>query len=519
MTKKPDALNAALILIIILGIFSTIHSSLIFPLQSDDCLPGLLCHDLFSNHNLLFRNWHLSTACYLLSDLPVYVILGKAIGMTSLTLRAGAWCIFGTSVLLAALISYQAFGKKAALLTAAMLLSISVFARGFVLRPFLHMGTICFSLLAVLVMLLSMKRRREGKGTGPHLVALFLLSAAAVFSDPYFIFLFTVPAIFSYTVTTVRAEGFNAPREAGIIVLLAVSAAAGVMLQQGAAIFGLHIYSMSQSLPAYPTGPDELYLHFLYWIASVLNLFGTNFAAENLPLSSAVLRLLAFLLFFMTAFLTAKRLRKNIRGISAFPLLWAFAFTLLLSAAFIFMALPGERYIVPLLYGAALAFGGILGSDRKPSDHPILPILTGIFLLIAACSTWAGFAGAPSETPYRNIARVLKQKGLTYGYAGYRYAPVTTVLARENVKVRQLHFNGEAIRPFYWCAKDNWYRPGTHQGRTFLILGEHEEPTFARVTPDLILREFGKPAEVFPVEGATVYVWPYNIARMMPGVH
>jgi hypothetical protein len=516
MIKKPDALEAALTLIIILGAFSTIHNSSVFPLISDDCLPALQYYDLIENHNTFLRNWHLSTACYLLSDLPVYVFLGKFFGMSFSTIRAGAWCIFAASVLVASIISYNAFGKKASLLTAAMLLSISVFARSLVLKPFTHMGTTCFALLAVLVMLLVIKRRREGKMTRIYLVALLLLSAAATFSDQYFIFLFTVPAVFSYTITAVKAGG-NVKRETKMLAILVVSAAAGVMSQQWAEVFGLHIYSIGQSLPAYPTEPDTLYLHSLYWIISVLNLFGANFVTGKIPLPWTVVRFLAFLLFFMIALLAAKQIRKD-RVVAEFPLLWASAFAVILSAAFIFMALPAERYLMPLLYGAALAFGGIFTSGRNESEKPLAGVLIGVFLLIAACHTWAGFGGAPSKTPYEHVAQVLEAKGLNYGYASFRYAPATTVLSDWRVKVRQVHFVRKAVKPFYWCAKDDWYRPKMHEGRTFLILGKHEDQTFEHVTPDLVLKQFGKPGEIFRIGDATVYVWPYNIARMMPGV-
>jgi hypothetical protein len=517
MTKKTDALKTALTLIIVLGILSTLHSVSTIYLGSDDCQPALLYHDLIETHNIFFRNWHLVTDSFLLTDLPVYAFVGKFIGMNFLTIRAGAWCIFAASVLLASIISYHAFERRAVLLTAAMLLSIPVFARNLVLKPFIHMGTTCFALLAVLVMLLVMKRRREDRGTGIHLVALFLFSTAAAFSDPYFIFLFTVPAAFSYAIITVKAGG-NVKREAIMLPVLLVSAAAGVMLQRGVEIFGLHIYSMCQSLPAYPTEPDTLYLHFLYWIASVLNLFGANFVTEKLPLSWTAERFLAFLLFFMVALLTTKRLKRKDWDVGAFPLLWASAFTVILSAAFIFMAAPGERYLMPLLYGAALSFGGILTSPGNESEKRIFGTLIGIFLVIAAFNTWAGFRGAPSETPYGNIVQVLEEKGLNYGYASFRYAPATTVFADWRVKVRQVHFIRKAIQPFYWCAKEDWYRAKAYEGRTFLILGKHEDQTFNRVTPDLILKEFGKPIEVFPVEGAVIYVWPYNIARMMPAV-
>jgi hypothetical protein len=516
MIRKTDALKAALTLIIILGIFSTLHSVLTISLGSDDFQPALLCHDLIENHNIFFRNWHLVTDSYLLTDLPVYVFLSKFIGITPLTLRISAWCFLAASVLLSSLISYHAFGKNASLLTAAMLLSMSVFARSLVLKPYNHVGTLCFALLMVLVMLLVMKPRGEGTGTGIHLAALFLFSMAAAFSDPYFIFVFTVPATFSYAIITLKS-GASVKRKAILVTVLLFSAAAGLMLQRVAEIFGLHIYSIGQSVPAYPTAPDTLYLHSLYWIMSVLNLFGANFVTGKLSLPWTAVRFLAFLLFFMIALLTVKQLRKD-RVVDAFPLLWASAFTVILTAAFIFMALPAERYLMPLLYGAALAFGGILTSGRNESEKPLAGVLIGVFLFIAACHTWAGFGGALSETPYRHIAQVLETKGLNYGYGSFRYAPATTVLSDWRVKVRQVYFVREAVKPFYWCAKEDWYRPKTHQGRTFLILGKHEDQTFEHVSPDLVLKQFGKPGEIFRVGDVTVYVWPYNIARPMPGV-
>jgi hypothetical protein len=515
--KHRDTLKAVLILIIIVGAFSTLHSSSIFRLSSDDCIPALQYHDIIENHNTFLSNWHLSTACYLLSDLPVYVLLGKFVGMGLSTIRAGAWCIFSATVLLASVISYRAFGEKAPLLTAAMLFNMSAFARGLVLKPYIHMGTICLALLAVLVMLVFLNNRREDKKTRTHLVALFLLSAAAAFSDQYFIFLFTIPAAFSYTIITVKA-GSTVKREAIVLAVLLVSAASGVLLQQVTEIFGLHIYSIGESLPAYPTEPDTLYLHFLFWIVSVLNLLGANFVADKLPLTLAALRFLAFLLFFMVVLLAAKQLKKKDWNVEAFPLLWASASTVILSVAFIFMALPAERYLIPLLYGAALAFGGILTVDRKESEKPLYGILIGIFLLIATYNILAGSEGTASEAPYGHIAQALEEKGFDYGYASYRYAPITTVLSDWRVKVRQVRFIRKTVRPYYWCATDDWYRRGTYEGRTFLILGKHEDPPFDRVTPDLVLKEFGKPSDIFPIGDATVFVWPYNIARMMPGV-
>lgn len=120
----------------------------------------------------------------------------------------------------------------------------------------------------------------------------------------------------------------------------------------------------------------------------------------------------------------------------------------------------------------------------------------------------------PIAEPYAGIIATLEREGLSYGYASYWNAGVQTVLSEGDVRARAILISGALPVPMRHLSSKFWYSPKAWSGETFLMLEAHE---VAAIDWARMEQYAGPPARQFQFERFSVYVYPHNLADVLPG--
>jgi hypothetical protein len=151
--------------------------------------------------------------------------------------------------------------------------------------------------------------------------------------------------------------------------------------------------------------------------------------------------------------------------------------------------------------GAAFrVFGGavlvVLATSALSPTHPFSFALTG----------------RPAD-PRSQLIHLLESNGLRYGYGTYWNAGALTVLSGQQVKVRPVDLQQGMPIPKRHLSSNRWFRPDAWRGETFLLLRDSEAKT---VKWDVVAAYAGKPSRTLRFQDFGVYVFPRNIAAVMP---
>lgn len=160
----------------------------------------------------------------------------------------------------------------------------------------------------------------------------------------------------------------------------------------------------------------------------------------------------------------------------------------------------------------------VLFIARWGRQYPRLWILyAGILLLWSAINSLHYVRDGIQKTPNQGWAlqeqhrltpliNTLKQEQLTYGYASFWHSGVSTVLSGGQVRISAVSFGHNGAVPFRVLASENWYRPTSHQGRSFIVLANAEVP----VNRDFIANVHGAPKQIIAVTGFEIWVYDHN---------
>ena len=113
------------------------------------------------------------------------------------------------------------------------------------------------------------------------------------------------------------------------------------------------------------------------------------------------------------------------------------------------------------------------------------------------------------------LTNFLKKNDLEYGYAGFWSSGITTFLAKEEIKIRQVSCNEENIRPQTWVMSDRWYKGENYRGKSFILLDSFrdDEGYLRGCNEKTLLAQFGKPEKVLEFEGDMIFVYENNVAE------
>lgn len=506
---KKHLLWLILLCVFLSGLISKVSIAFNLPLSSDNAQAALYFYDVTLNHNYLFKNWYLTTDSLLFIDFPVYFIFGLIFDMSQFTVRLSAFCTFGASVFLLSVVIFRVFGIREAALSAVVLFTVSLVASSLLLQPFIHVGTIGFSFLALFLVVLIIRGNATKKINVFYFVLLSVLSVLSVFSDPYFIFIFTMPVVSALIVSEIlKMRLIN--RKTGLILLLSLilSAAAGILMQNAVGMFGL--YMSRFLLQTRHIQLSELGTRLSLYIQAIADLFDMNLLKKDLVSYDMVFSLVKFSLFLAVGISGVSILKKEESGLKKFIILYFLLLGVLLSLATIARGIFAARYLMPVVYIFAVFLAlSIAGNSRK--SYKV--IITVLFIIAAMHNTYRGF-NYKARQPYLGAVKYLESENLSYGYSSYGYSNIITFLSGNKVKVRSVRFDSFKIEPYYWISKSDWYKTTYYDGPTFLLVPKGlKEHGFSYLTPETVRQMFGSPQKILSFEDVLLYVWPYNIIK------
>jgi hypothetical protein len=463
-----------------------------FVLQASDMLHG----------NWLLRGWWLSAMPVYTTELPEYMLVELARGVSPDVINVAGAATFTVLLLLAALLAKgRATGTEA---LARVLITVGIMfapgppvSSGTLLNLPDHIGT----QVPLLLIWLAMDRLAD-RWYLPWLAGLLLTWVEI--ADQMAVYVGAAPVI---VVSAIRLyqRRVSWRIDAGLLVAAAVSviAAAGIQL----------VIRRSGGFVVVPTPavfvPSAQMPHNLWLtVESGLALFGADFFGMRLgPAAAAVLL--------------------HFAGVGLVAWACCIAARRLLSAAdrlvpvlFLGIAINLAAYLLSTQamdlgstheLAAVLPFGAVLAGRLLPGRlvaAKLVPALLAV--LVCYMGVFAYYASRPARPPATQaVASWLLAHHLAAGLGDYWAANITTVAAGGRVRVRPVTISCGRFAPYAWEAKESWYQqPNT---ATFLVLSPSSGGGPANGATAEAAAQFGPAQRTARIGGYQVMVWDHDL--------
>ncbi len=180
-----------------------------------------------------------------------------------------------------------------------------------------------------------------------------------------------------------------------------------------------------------------------------------------------------------------------------------------------------SRYLVPSLLLLLIV---VLANNHEFTKTPLLALASFSLVTVFITSSYPNFIGlnlgtgitrgdmGQQQHPLQSLSNFIHENGLRYGYASYWNAGVLSVLSNENVLVRQIVIDRGLPMPMKHLSSNRWYRPGTWQGETFLLLTEQEA---ASIKWKELERHQAKPVREIQFGHFRIFVFAQNLAAYL----
>jgi hypothetical protein len=482
------------------------------PVDSDGAANALQAWDMLHG-NLLLRGWQLSDVSFYTTELPQYMLIELARGLSPDVVHVAAAITFTLLVLLAALLAKGRRRGRAAVVRMGI-------AAGIMLAPQLggvyvlmldpdHTGTAVPVLLVWLLL-----DRAPRRWYVP--VAATVLLAWALLADSMVMIIGVVPLL---AVCIVRCyQGIIRERQRPAARWFELSLAAGALTSAVLAKTALALIARYGGFRVWPVGSQlasysELPGHLLLTGQGLLLLFGADFFSQNLGLAAvlAMLHLAGLALAGWAACVAARQFAGDHDLVSQL-LLAAVAIDL---AAYVSgtraVDIHSTREIAAVLPFCAVLAGRVLGRrlDAARMAPALLIVLTGYLICL-------GREMAEPARPAQGqlLAGWLAAHRLDYGLAGYWQAASTTLASGGAVHVAAVQPGHETVSRGGWETDASWYDPLRHTA-TFFVLPPGA-PGLAYPWSFDVRAAFGQPARIYAVGACTVLVWNRNL---LTGLH
>jgi hypothetical protein len=185
--------------------------------------------------------------------------------------------------------------------------------------------------------------------------------------------------------------------------------------------------------------------------------------------------------------------------------------------------ISSTREIAPVLPFAAILAGRLPGARLLAARAVVRYGLCGILALYVAMLGYAA-AQPPAPPQYADLAAWLPARHLTTGLSGYHQANIVTLESGGTVTLRPVTTAGAHLIAYTWNASTAWFDParpaGTHAGThaaNFLVLTGSQQPSSAAgpgapiaggPTAARAVATFGRPARTYRYRGYLILVWP-----------
>ena len=509
-------------ILLLIGLTGKLLMALKIVLNSDHVQPALYFYDILESGNFCLRNWHIVGNPLLFTDIPIYFILAFFFGMNLFSLKIGAFLVFLINVFLFWLLLERVYRSLLSIRAIAILsLSVALFGSYFFIQPQVHMGAINFCFMAFLIVIGMIRKESfpiEAKGRFPTSLfgypLLFVLSVIAVFSDPYFILIFTIPVICSMIFLKLTTVEFLNYRKIVVLSLISLSSALiGLGLQKAAILIDLKIIMVGSKLATFQRFQQNLQLY----MQIILSLFDLNLFQIGQPPLNFIVRAINFIIFIAIVLNIPRVWKQEADPIKRFLQTFFLFILIILSSAFLLSTQPYDishaRYLKPVLYLYALFLAILIGPGGGFLKLPCRAILI-ILLLVSSTYNIYDIIRFKQDQPHLALARFLEKEKLYYGYSSYWHSNIVTFLSNNRVRVRAVAFENEEVSPFLFASKSDWYVPEFHQGQTFMMVSHNKNLSqfgLSELNADRVREIFGAPSRVLTFEDMDIYVWPFNI--------
>ncbi|MGO8957128.1 MAG: hypothetical protein ACLQFR_07155 [Streptosporangiaceae bacterium] len=484
-----------------------LHISRTVPANSDGSSNVLQAWDMLHGNPLL-RGWVLSDVSFYTTELPQYMLVELARGLTPDVVHIAAAATYTMLVLLAARLAKGAARGTLGLLRVALAAGIMIAplqpsAHVLLLEPD-HVGSVVPVLLVFLLI------DRAGRSWLVPLLV-FLLLAWALVADQIVLITGVGPVVF---VTLARAyeaviRQRAKARTAWFELALAAAALAAVWAARRAVALieargGFRVWPVSGVLAPFGQLPHNL----LQVLQGLLVLFGADFPGQPVGFGAAA-GMLHLAGIGLAGWAVCAAVRRFPRSPLAVQLL---AVAILLSlVAYLLGPNAGQpdssrEFAAVLPLGAALA-GRLLA--RRLHKARLMPALSVV--LAAELAAAAGVVARPA-VPAQNqaLAGWLAARRLDYGLADYWLANSVTADSGGRVAVRAIKV-GHVVRPYLWEAEPSWYSAQSHVANFVVLPSSGSGPWNLAPSATAVLGAFGQPAKVYFLPDYTVLVWNSNL--------
>jgi hypothetical protein len=518
---KKNCLYLLILLILLAGIVANVYYAKNLPLEVYNVIPAVVLYDIVEEGNYFLTGWYLPSYNYIFTEYFSYFLLRVFLNPGALMIKLGSLMTALLTPLFLFFILRKYFQTNAAIFGLAAFFAVP---QHHLLWPTYHNAVIASSLLALMLLLRALREGGGSETRRPFVIyssMLFIVTLLTSFSDSLFVVIFAVPAFlatFSFE-AIYRRKLLPLKRKAALFTLIILGVVLGTLMQDLAIYIGINMKIVATGpIVKLRDIPSELYR----FVDNFLAMFNMDIFHRD-SLSSALLRAINLAVFTALAIKALNTLRQARGSFNALILMFLIAMAVTLCSAYVFN-MTKRLYYLTMLYTAYSVFMGVALNDSvKKGGKALSTAFIVLFTVSSAGNIYGTFNDYltkdehPLKVEYRELselARLLEENDLSYGYASFSNAHLVTFISDNKIRVRAVSFQNNIIEPFLWYCNFNWYLPSYHSGPTFLILEEGDKRDgFGKIEPLLIKQMFGDPVEVLESDGIKVFVWDHNIIQ------
>lgn len=263
------------------------------------------------------------------------------------------------------------------------------------------------------------------------------------------------------------------------------------------------------SFKLYADWTSQLSSLFANWVRMLVEPYGDMKIFSLGGMASALCMIVAILIFVVPIIAMRRYSYLAERGEKFVVLVYG-----VLSVVILFLSIfsrygEAEWRLIPMIYLAAVVSIVYFRNNLRYSTTVAKRFSALALALLAAFALKCGYWTLTIPVQYTTNAAVartnfLKEKGLTYGYATYWYASVSTAFSNSQVKIRPIQLSDEVFGPHRYQSNEKWYMDQPEVERYFLALTQRELDEFGSGIPQDYV-------EAFTYESLNVFVYDHNL--------
>jgi len=495
--KNDQLLNWILFLLILYGLFLKFKLSLLNELNSDFVSPGLVCREIFVHGNYFLKGYYFPFPDpYIFSDLiPFHILPQLLTRYDPKALILSSYFIYVAVIITYSVLIYNMTGKiRNSLIFASLLANIPNNTTFFFLQPVIHVGTILF----IGILLLIHRQNIHGR-----LSAVFYLLVLALisFSDSLLILWYFIPFFVAHTLLNrpFKLRKMTFSFISGITVLL--------------------VYLVKESIQTFISYPinlitskglffDNIFLFF----KGICLLYNSELYEFSNTYKLNIHVMIVIIITVGIMYFVFSNISKTFNMNSVW---WLFAFLSItfISIIYVFTTISVDitttRYLTfPLILSISIL--ALVYSQNMKLQRVYLFLLISLIIINAGSDTelLKGGHEQPNREQYELI-NYLKESNLTLGYGDYWDSNIITYLSKEEIIVRPVLFTDAKITPFRWLSCERWFTEQTKINESVFII----QSNFQNEEIENFVHE-NPPKKILEFKNYKIYV--YDVPKLKP---